>query len=143
MIKSSGGSRVVSTSMAMLVSLNVGFLVVNGLIMLAVPRAWYDAVPGVVDRGFFNQHFIRDIGMIQIYLSAAFWLGLIRPSFRTELWAAATVWLVAHAFFHFREVALSICSPSVLTRDFPAVAFPALIGIAASTWSWRTGRAGH
>ena len=129
-------------SIAMLVSLNVGFFVVNGLLMLAVPKAWHVAVHGV-DRGFFNQHFIRDIGMIQIYLSAAFWLGMIRPSFRTELWAAATVWLVAHASFHLREVALSICSPSVLTRDFPAVTFPALIGIAASAWSWHAGRARH
>ena len=44
---------------------------------------------------FFNQHFIRDIGMIQIFLGAAFGIGIIRPAVRFELWAAATVWLIA------------------------------------------------
>jgi len=33
------------------------------------------------------------------------------------------------------EVAVGICSPSVLVRDFPAVSMPALMGIALTTWA--------
>ncbi len=40
-----------------------GGLAVNALIQLALPLAWYDAVPGVPLTGPFNPHFVRDIGM--------------------------------------------------------------------------------
>ena len=90
--------------------------------MLVAPLAWYELVPGVTDTGFFNQHFIRDIGIIQLFIGIAFGWGLIRPEYRIGLWAAATLWLGAHAAFHLWEVAVGICSPSVILRDFPAVA---------------------
>jgi hypothetical protein len=38
-------------------------LAANGVIMLAVPAAWYTAVPGVPATGPFNPHFVRDIGV--------------------------------------------------------------------------------
>ena len=41
----------------------------NGLFMLGLPQAWYDAVPGVPLTGLFNPHFVRDIGMA--YLTVA------------------------------------------------------------------------
>jgi len=119
------------------------FLVVNGLLMLIKPLTWYAAVPGVTTTGPFNQHFVRDIGLIQMFLGIAFWVGMARPSARHLLWGAATIWLTAHAFFHFWEVAVGICSASAIVRDFPAVTLPALIGIAATVWAWRlrtTGR---
>ena len=102
-----------------LLAFNILFLIVNGLFMLVVPKEWYDFIPGVNDTGFFNQHFIRDIGMIQIFLGAAFGIGLIRPAVRFELWAAATVWLIAHAVFHLWEVAVGICSHRSLSVTFP------------------------
>ena len=88
--------------------------------------------------GPFNQHFIRDIGLIQMFLGAAFSIGMIRPASRLELWAAATSWLIAHAVLHLWEVAVGISSPSVIARDFPAVTLPALIGIALTAWAWRS-----
>ena len=36
----------------------------NGIFMLASPETWYFAVPGVTSTGPFNQHFLRDIGLI-------------------------------------------------------------------------------
>ena len=86
--------------------------------MLVAPLAWYDLVPGVTDTGFFNQHFIRDIGIIQLFLGVAFGIGMIRPEHRIGLWAAATLWLSAHAVFHLWEVAVGICSPSVISPRF-------------------------
>ena len=53
------------------------------------------------------------------------------------LWGVATLWLVAHAIFHFWEVAVGICAPSALARDFLAVTAPALIGVGLTTWAWR------
>ncbi|WP_037454609.1 hypothetical protein [Skermanella stibiiresistens] len=123
------------------VALNGIFLSANGLFMLAAPLVWYDAVPGVTDTGFFNQHFIRDIGIIQLFLGVAFFVGLLRPDRRIGLWTAATLWLSAHALFHLWEVAVGICAPSAIPRDFPAVTLPALIGIALTLWAIRRSRA--
>ena len=103
--------------------------------MLYDPEGWYYFVPGVTDTGFFNQHFIRDIGIIQGFIAAAFTIGIFRLERRLELWAAATLWHIAHAAFHLWEVAVGICSASVLVRDFPAVSLPALFGLASTIWA--------
>jgi hypothetical protein len=93
---------------------------------------WYFSVPGVTTNwrscpfGFgcrgqrpFNQHFIRDIGLIFLFVGTAPLLGVAKPQYLVVLWAAPTLWLAAHALFHFWEVAVGICAPSVLLRDFP------------------------
>jgi len=58
-----------------------------------------------------------------------------RPQVRIHLWAAASTWLCDHALFHFWEVAVGICTPSVIVRDFPAVTLPAIIGVALTSWA--------
>ncbi len=122
------------------VAFNTLFLSANGLFMLVAPEPWYNLVPGVTDTGFFNQHFIRDIGIIQLFLGVAFGVGMWKPARRVELWGAATLWLIAHALFHVWEVAAGICSASTLVRDFPAVSMPALMGIALTLWAWWSSR---
>lgn len=136
-------NRAVLAAVLMMVAFNGLFLSGNGIFMLVAPMAWYELVPGVTDTGFFNQHFIRDIGMIQLFLGLAFAIGMLRPERRIGLWAAATLWLVAHALFHLWEVAVGICSPSVIPRDFPAVTLPALIGVVLTLWAIRRSRAGR
>lgn len=126
-----------------MVAFNTLFLSLNGIFMLVAPQLWYDFVPGVTDTGFFNQHFIRDIGIIQLFLGVAFGIGMFRPERRIGLWAAATLWLCAHALFHFWEVAVGICSPSVIPRDFPAVTLPAILGVTLTLWAIRQARAGR
>jgi len=116
------------------VTLGVGALA-NGSYMLASPAGWYFAVPGVTTTGPFNQHFIRDIGIIFLFLGAAFLIGAARQPFRVVLWGAATLWLSCHALFHFWEVAVGICGASALARDFPAVTLPALFGAALTFWA--------
>jgi hypothetical protein len=107
----------------------------NGLFMLVSPDNWYLAVPGVTSTGPFNQHFLRDIGLIFVLMGGAFLVGAARPQFRVLLWAAPTIWLSGHALFHFWEVAVGICSPAVLPRDFPAVTLPAIIGVGLTLWA--------
>ena len=120
-----------------LLGLNILFLVVNGAFMLVAPKAWYELVPGVVDTGFFNAHFIRDIGIIQMFLGVLFVLGVKISTARFELWAAATLWLTAHAALHLWEVAVGICGATTLLRDFPAVSLPALIGMLLTAQAWK------
>lgn len=103
--------------------------IANGIFMLVGPENWYFSVPGVTTTGPFNQHFVRDIGLIFLFIGAAFLLGIAKPDLRIVFWAAPTLWLAGHALFHFWEVAVGICSASVIPRDFPAVTFPAILGL--------------
>lgn len=135
-------NRAVMAAVYVMAAFNGIFLSANGLFMLVAPAVWYELVPAVTDTGFFNQHFIRDIGIIQLFIGVAFGIGMIRPERRIGLWAAATLWLCAHALFHFWEVAVGICSPSVIPRDFPAVTMPAIFGVALTLWAIRHARAG-
>lgn len=113
------------------------FLLGNGLVMLADPVDWYFAVPGVTATGPFNQHFLRDIGLIYVMIGGGFLTGIARPVERMVIWAGATLWLAGHALFHFWEVSIGICGPSALLRDLPGVTAPALFGLALTVASWR------
>ena len=132
-----------SASLGIAVLLGVA-MIANGVFMLVSPADWYVAVPGVTATGPFNQHFLRDIGLI-------FLLARRRVSGRggaastcaSLLWAAPSIWLTGHALFHFWEVAVGICSPSVIPRDFPAVTLPAIIGIALTFWAIHQSRGGE
>lgn len=112
----------------------------NGLFMLVSPAHWYLSVPGVTTTGPFNQHFIRDIGFIFLLIGTAFLLGAAMPRYRVVLWAASTLWLAGHALFHFWEVAVGICEPSAIARDFPAVTLPVIIGALLILWAVRDQR---
>jgi hypothetical protein len=112
----------------------------NGAFMLVSPDGWYMAVPGVTTTGPFNQHFIRDIGLIFVLASLGLATGVARPRVRTLLWSATATWLGGHALFHLWEVAVGICAPSALLRDFAAVSLPALLTGFLAMWSWREDR---
>ena len=109
--------------------------------MLHSPADWYLAVPGVTTTGPFNQHFIRDIGLIYLFVGTALLVGVFRPQYRILLWTTAALWLSGHALFHFWEVAVGICGPSALVRDFAAVTLPALIGAGLTWWAISDARA--
>lgn len=115
--------------------------IANGLYMLVAPESWYLAVPGVTTTGPFNQHFVRDIGLIFLLLGGAFLIGAARPDLRVAFWATPSIWLSGHALFHFWEVAVGICSASAIPRDFPAVTMPAIIGLAITFWAIADARA--
>lgn len=104
-------------------------LAANGLYMLVDPANWYFAAPGMTATGPFNQHFVRDIGLIFALAGLAFVAGVRRPAMRVPLWGAGAFWLSGHALFHVWEVAVGLCGASALLRDFPAVTLPALIAI--------------
>lgn len=109
----------------------------NGIFMLVSPEPWYFMVPGVTETGPFNQHFLRDIGLIFLLIGAALLFGAARPHLRVLLWSGAALWLCGHALFHLWEVAVGICSPSVIPRDFPAVTLPAILAAMLAVWALR------
>lgn len=117
--------------------------VANGFFMLASPDAWYFAVPGVTMTGPFNQHFVRDIGLVYLLAGAAFLTGVAKPRYRLRLWALPTLWLSGHALFHFWEVAAGISEHSALGRDFAAVTLPAIIGLVLTLWTANQSPAGR
>lgn len=109
--------------------------IANGTFMLVAPESWYFAVPGVTTTGPFNQHFVRDIGLVFLLLVGSFLLGAAQPQLRVLLWAAPSIWLSGHALLHFWEVTVGICSASVIPRDFPAVTLPAIAGLVLTVWA--------
>lgn len=114
--------------------------VANGIVMLLDPVNWYFAVPGVTSTGAFNQHFVRDIGLIFVLVGAALLIGVLRQPVRIALWSTAALWLAGHAIFHLWEVAVGICGPGALVRDFPAVTLPAILTAALAGWASRDAR---
>lgn len=115
-----------STALALLLGLAA---MGNGVFMTLAPETWYWLVPGVPDRGAFNQHFLRDIGMIYLLIGIAFIYGAIYLRHRLLLWSLPTAWLVAHALFHIWEVLVGICGPESLFEDFAGVTLPALLAL--------------
>jgi uncharacterized protein YjeT (DUF2065 family) len=107
----------------------------NGTFMLVAPADWYVAIPGVTTTGPFNQHFLRDIGLIFLLVGIAFLAGAARPQYRAIAWGGATLWLCGHALFHVWEVAAGMHGSSDLVRDFPAVSLPAILGVLITLWS--------
>ncbi|KNC66576.1 hypothetical protein [Pseudoalteromonas ardens] len=116
----------ITTSIAVLLGLAA---LANGIFMLFYPQQWYWSVPGVPDRGFYNQHFIRDIGMLYMLIGGAFSYGAFYTRYRFQIWLFPTLWLICHALFHFWEVLVGICGPIFLLIDFTGVTLPALLGL--------------
>ncbi|ADO72418.1 hypothetical protein [Stigmatella aurantiaca] len=119
---------------ALSVLLGLG-MVANGLFLLVSPNQWYLLVPGVISTGPFNQHFLRDIGMSFLFVGIGLLVGAARPPARVFLWGASTLWLGGHALFHIWEVAVGICGPSALARDFPGVTLPAILAAMLTFWA--------
>jgi hypothetical protein len=119
-------------------ALLLGFLmVVNGTWQLIAPEGWYWAIPGVPDRGPFNQHFVRDLGIIYALTGIGLIMGALRPQQRFGYWWAPTFWLTGHALFHVWEVIVGICGPSSLLEDFAGVTLPALLTLSLLNYARR------
>lgn len=114
-----------------LTALLLGFaMLANGSWQLVAPEGWYWAIPGVPDRGPFNQHFVRDLGIIYAMTGIGLILGALYPQQRFGYWWAPCFWLVGHALFHVWEVLVGLCGPASLLQDFAGVTLPALLSLA-------------
>ena len=76
------------------------FHVANGALMLLAPGLWYTMVPGVIDTGPLNQHFIYDIGMAFVASGAMLVLGARAGRSAAMLACAGATWPALHALIH-------------------------------------------
>jgi|SRR5579862_1323475 len=100
-------------------------LFANGSWMLVLPESWYDLVPGVINTGPANLHFIRDIGCA--YLMAGGSLLWMCKSPRA--WPAAFaggMFLALHALVHVWDTISGREQLHQMMRDMPAVVLPAI-----------------
>lgn len=103
-------------------------LAANGLVMLGFPADWYAAVPGVIDAGPFNAHFIRDIGVAYLVSGAALvWLAA-NPAARPAAQAGAA-FLALHTLVHVWDAATGREHVHQLLIDLPTVFLPPALAI--------------
>lgn len=112
-------------------------LAANGLSMHVAPVTRYDNVSGVPATGPFNQHILREIGLIFALLAGAVLVGGLKLATRSLLWSAIAVWLAGHALFHIWEVLVGICAPYALARNFPGVSLTAIFASRLVLWARR------
>ncbi len=113
-------------------------LAANGLLMLAVPAAWYAAVPGVIDAGPFNAHFVRDIGAAYCVAGAALAWFAMTPAAQTAAQAGAA-FLALHAAVHLWDAAAGREHVHQLLIDGPTVFLPPVLAIWIAWSPWRRG----
>ncbi len=108
-----------------LIVLAVSFLL-NGLFMLFAPESWYHLIPGVVETGPFNPHFVRDIGCAYLVCGAA----LLWLLYDARAWPAVLVagaFQVLHALTHVWDALGGRVTPEHIANDSVSVILPALL----------------
>jgi hypothetical protein len=92
----------------------------NGTFMLVLPVVWYPLIPGVLETGPFNAHFIRDIGAAFLVSGAALvWFANDSRAWPAALAAAA--FLSLHALVHVHDVLTARESLYHAAHDIPDV----------------------
>jgi hypothetical protein len=113
-------------------------LAANGLTMLAVPADWYATVPGVVDTGPFNPHFVRDIGVAYVVAGAGLVWFAMRPKARSAA-QAGTAFLALHAAVHLWDAAAGRAHAHQLLVDVATVFLPPVLALWIAWSPWRLG----
>jgi hypothetical protein len=109
------------------VILGIG-LGLNALLMLAVPAAWYAAVPGVMQTGPINPHFVRDIGAAYLVAGAALIWFAASPKAQSAVRAGAA-FLFLHALVHLWDAAAGREHAHQLLIDLVTVFLPSVLAI--------------
>lgn len=104
--------------------------VINGLRMLISPSGWFEAVPGVINTGEMNAHFVKDLGVLFLVMAAGMTWALIRPSAGYAVHLGITAWLVGHALVHVAEIGGGILPHEHWRLDALGVFLPAVLTVA-------------
>ena len=123
---------------ARLVLLILGaFHIVNGLFMLFAPGAWYVAVPGVVQSGPMNHHFIADIGLAFLASGTGLIYGIRRGA--AAFAVAGAAWPALHALLHIRGW-VQHGFPTVLNVALSDTVGVVLVGVLGVIAAWMKSR---
>ena len=129
-------SRILAAALGLLLGL-------NALAMLLASFRWYNAVPGVIATGPYNQHFVRDIGATYLVVAGGLAWFAAWPVQGWPALVAGASFLVLHSAIHVFDASCSADPVVNLIRDLPGVFAPALIAAAIAVFNRpaRTGAA--
>jgi len=100
----------------------------NGLWMLAAPRTWYLLLPaGIPDFGAYNEHFIRDLGIMFTVFGAALAFAAFKPAVRATVISLLLLWFSLHSVLHVVEVLRGYVEAVHLWVDIPLCHVPTVI----------------
>ena len=121
--------------MVRILLLSLGVLhLANGVVMLAAPMSWYQAVPGVSGTGPFNHHFILDVGMAFIASGGLLALGARPGASAASFAVSGASWPILHALVHIASWFTSGFPsepPMIFSEVFGVVALATLGGVLA------------
>jgi len=83
----------------LLVLVGLGHLI-NGAWMLVNPDTWYASVPGVVQTGPLNHHFVQDIGMAFVASGGLLIAGASTLRHAAAFAISGAVWPILHSTIH-------------------------------------------
>lgn len=100
--------------------------IANGGWMLAHAWSWFTWLPGVLDTGAVNSHFIHDVGIAYALCGAGLiWCASHLPAAR-PVYLGITLFFAGHALGHVVEILLGQLPPRHWWVDLPLVFAPAL-----------------
>lgn len=110
----------------------------NGAWMLAHAWSWFTWLPGVMDTGAVNAHFIHDVGVVYAICGAGFiWCARNLPVAR-PLFVGITLFFVGHALGHVAEILAGQLPARHWWVDLPLVFAPAVaLAAVALPAGWR------
>lgn len=99
----------------------------NGASMMLAPDFWFQHLPGVIDTGPFNHHFVRDVGAAYLSVAAAFFLARRYPRAGAQLLLVAFIFLGLHGMVHVMDTLAGRMSWHHFANDSVTVILPALL----------------
>ena len=118
-------------------------LAATALVMMFAPRSWYDGFPGVMEKGPFNPHFVRDLGSASLVAAGVFLAFAVMRRPPVSALIATAAFISLHALVHTAELfAMTDGVWSTLLRDLPAVHLPAVLAIWLAASAVRQSRTG-
>ena len=107
--------------------------------MLTAPYPWYLTIPGVIQTGAFNDHFVRDIGAAYLTCGVGTLLGALDLRRHAGAVVVAATFQAVHAAIHLITPFCGSGTPwPLLARDFPGVFLPTLLSVWLAVVAFRS-----
>jgi len=96
--------------------------------MLVTPQRWFEhGVEGVPDTGPFNQHFVRDVGVVYALVGIALLWSTLRPAHAKPVHVMTLMFLTGHAALHVFDIVAGNLPADHWHHDFLGVFLPAIV----------------
>lgn len=102
----------------------------NGGWMLLFPLSWYTDLPAAVpNTGPFNQHFVRDLGVVFLLIGLAFGWAALNVDRSRPVHLVVTAFFTGHAMIHVADIVTGRLPHRHWMIDMPGVFVPAVLMI--------------